>query len=289
MDFLVSDVGYRSPARCGDLDATKAAFCAVRPEEDGGSWMKKCVSFGAVGAFVNMVHRGGVIAQLQREAGRHIIPIHYMFEEISSLSLTLQKNDRILPQATPELRKIVIRLEALQFRAKAGGMLEKIQTMLAQQQGDERTFQGITLKGNPQLKQHIKAAINIGMEELKARPEFSPLGDDAVADLGATWLQFRAQLQEHVEVGTDYAGAAHFSRSVNKHQCLLQFRFQNILQADLDECVELWNKHRIRPSRLAVCSGEVPNELVHPPHRSASRDCGLKLMKSSWVLFLCQG
>ncbi|KAJ8367409.1 hypothetical protein AAFF_G00318120 [Aldrovandia affinis] len=101
-----------------------------------------------------------------------------MFEELSSLSLTLQRNDLIIPQATSELRKTVTRLEALKFRAKAGGMLEKIQTMLAQQQGDERRFQGITMKGNlkgfmdltnPQLKQHMEAAINIGVDNLKAR------------------------------------------------------------------------------------------------------------------------
>ncbi|KAM9415649.1 uncharacterized protein ACWYII_024397 isoform 3-T5 [Salvelinus alpinus] len=101
-----------------------------------------------------------------------------MFEELSSLSLTLQRNDLILPQATSELRKTVTRLEALKLRAKAGGMLEKIQTMLAQEQGDERRFQGITLKGNlkgftdltnPQLKQHMEAAINMGVDDLKAR------------------------------------------------------------------------------------------------------------------------
>eukprot|EP00063_Salmo_salar_P039845 XP_014014680.1 PREDICTED: uncharacterized protein LOC106579367 isoform X1 [Salmo salar] len=101
-----------------------------------------------------------------------------MFKELSSLSLTLQRNDLILPQATSELRKTVTRLEALKLRAKAGGILEKIQTMLAQQQGDERRFQGITLKGdlkgftdltNPQLKQHIEAAINIGVDDFKAR------------------------------------------------------------------------------------------------------------------------
>lgn len=55
-----------------------------------------------------------------------------MFEELSSLSLTLQRNDLILPQATSELRKSVTRLEGLKSRAKSGGMLEKIQTMLAQ-------------------------------------------------------------------------------------------------------------------------------------------------------------
>lgn len=59
----------------GVLDATKAAFNAVCPDE---SWMKKLISFGADGASVNMGHRGGVITLLQREAGEYIIPIHYM-------------------------------------------------------------------------------------------------------------------------------------------------------------------------------------------------------------------
>nr|XP_046217849.1 uncharacterized protein LOC124043358 isoform X2 [Oncorhynchus gorbuscha] len=90
-----------------------------------------------------------------------------MFEQLSSLSLTLPRNDLILPQATSELRKTVTRLEAL-----------NLQTMLAQQQGDERRFQGITLNVNlkgfmdltsPQLKRHMKAAINMGVDDLKAR------------------------------------------------------------------------------------------------------------------------
>ena len=64
-----------------------------------------------------------------------------MFEELFSLSLPLQRNDLILPQAMSQLRNTVTRLEALKLRAKAGGMLEKIQTMLAQQLGDEKRFQ----------------------------------------------------------------------------------------------------------------------------------------------------
>lgn len=60
-----------------------------------------------------------------------------MFEELSSLSLTLQRNDLILPQATSELRKTVTRLEGLKSRAKSGGMLEKIQNMLAQHGDDD--------------------------------------------------------------------------------------------------------------------------------------------------------
>lgn len=62
----------------GVLNATKATFHAVCPDEDGGSWMKKCISFRADGASVNMGHRRGVIAHLQREVGRHIIQIHCM-------------------------------------------------------------------------------------------------------------------------------------------------------------------------------------------------------------------
>lgn len=38
--------------------------------------------------------------------------------------------------------------------------------------------------------------------------------------------------------------------------------------------MDLWNKHRIRPSRLASCPGGIPNELYLLPHRFGSRDCG---------------
>ncbi|KAL1268684.1 hypothetical protein QQF64_034047 [Cirrhinus molitorella] len=99
-----------------------------------------------------------------------------MFEELPSLSLTLQRNDLVLPQATSEDSD---QLEEL----KAGDMLEKIQTMLVSRRvmgGDSSVLgmRGITLKGNlkgftdltnPQLKQHMEAAINICVGELKAR------------------------------------------------------------------------------------------------------------------------
>lgn len=65
-----------------------------------------------------------------------------VFEELSSFSLTLQRKDLILPQATSELKKTVTRLEAFKSRAKSGGMLEKIQAMLAQHgEEDECRFQ----------------------------------------------------------------------------------------------------------------------------------------------------
>ncbi|KAL1268691.1 hypothetical protein QQF64_034054 [Cirrhinus molitorella] len=81
--------------------------------------------------------------------------------------------------------KTVTRLEEL----KAGDMLEKIQTMLAQQKSDGRRFQGITLKGNlkgftdltnPQLKQHMEAAINICVGELKASVSEASLSKTAL-------------------------------------------------------------------------------------------------------------
>nr|XP_023990464.1 uncharacterized protein LOC111955012 isoform X1 [Salvelinus alpinus] len=70
-----------------------ATFRAVCPEEDGGSWMKRGISFGADGASVNMGHRGGVIAHLQREAGGHIIPIHCMPHRLELELLTIQKKE----------------------------------------------------------------------------------------------------------------------------------------------------------------------------------------------------
>ena len=59
----------------GVLDATKAVFNTVCPEDDGGSWMKKLISFRADAASVNMHHRAGVIALLQRAAVEYIIII----------------------------------------------------------------------------------------------------------------------------------------------------------------------------------------------------------------------
>eukprot|EP00063_Salmo_salar_P039847 XP_014014682.1 PREDICTED: uncharacterized protein LOC106579367 isoform X2 [Salmo salar] len=55
--------------------------------------MKKCISFGADGASINMGHRGGVIAHLQREAGGHIIPIHCMPHRLELAILTIQKKE----------------------------------------------------------------------------------------------------------------------------------------------------------------------------------------------------
>ncbi|KAF3858645.1 hypothetical protein F7725_011846 [Dissostichus mawsoni] len=52
------------------------------------------------------------------------------------------------------------------------------------------------------------------------------------------------------------------------------FCFVDVIQKDLDECVRLWNSHRIRPSRTASCPGGVPNELHYLPHSLSIAPCG---------------
>ncbi|XP_061669986.1 uncharacterized protein LOC133497816 isoform X2 [Syngnathoides biaculeatus] len=54
---------------------------------------------------------------------------------------------------------------------------------------------------------------------------------------------------------------------------------------DLNECVRLWNSHRIRPSRTASCPGGIPNELHYQPHRFGSRDCGFKIKQTDLDIF----
>ncbi|GAA6098901.1 uncharacterized protein LOC125145715 [Tachysurus ichikawai] len=93
------------------------------------------------------------------------------------------------------------------------------------------------------------------------------------------WSSFRKlRAQFWIELFGDLRNEGHFNGSI-EHQCLLQFCFQNVLQEDLDEFVELWNKHRIRPFRLAMCPGGIQNELYHLPHRSGSRNCGFAVEK----------
>ncbi|KAL3992579.1 gamma-butyrobetaine dioxygenase [Sarotherodon galilaeus] len=65
-----------------------------------------------------------------------------------------------------------------------------------------------------------------------------------------------------------------YRKGSHEHQCLLRFCFTDIVQKDLDECVKLWNTHRIRPSRTASCPGGVPNELYYLPHRLSVVVCG---------------
>ncbi|XP_069122977.1 uncharacterized protein [Argopecten irradians] len=47
---------------------------------------------------------------------------------------------------------------------------------------------------------------------------------------------------------------------------LVQFCFLKLIQDGLDEVVELWNTHRIRPSRNQVSPSGRPNTMYHLPH-----------------------
>ncbi|XP_076602297.1 uncharacterized protein LOC143330033 [Chaetodon auriga] len=90
------------------------------------------------------------------------------------------------------------------------------------------------------------------------------------------WSIFRkGRCQFWMELFADLRDAGYFNGS-HEHQCLLRYCFGDVIQRDLDECVRLWNTHRIRPSRTASCPGGVPNELYYLPHRFGSRDCGFK-------------
>ncbi|CAI5646154.1 unnamed protein product [Oreochromis niloticus] len=75
------------------------------------------------------------------------------------------------------------------------------------------------------------------------------------------WSYFRrGRSQFWMDCFGDLRDSGNFNGS-HERQCLLRFCFTGVLQKDLDECKDLWNKHRIRPSRLASCPGGIPNKL----------------------------
>ncbi|XP_039473093.1 uncharacterized protein LOC120441767 [Oreochromis aureus] len=101
-----------------------------------------------------------------------------------------------------------------------------------------------------------------------------------------SWWSFlrRGRSQFWMDLFGDLRDSGNFNGS-HEHQCLLRFCFINVLQKDLDECKDLWNKHRIRPSRLASCPGGIPNELYLLPHRYGSRDCGFAVEERELDVF----
>ncbi|XP_062851516.1 uncharacterized protein LOC134314752 [Trichomycterus rosablanca] len=99
------------------------------------------------------------------------------------------------------------------------------------------------------------------------------------------WSIFRkGRSQFWMELFADLRDAGYFNGS-HEHQCLLRFCFSDVIQKDLDECVTLWNSHRIRTSRTASCPGGVPNELYYLPHRFGSRDCGFRIEETELDVF----
>ncbi|XP_055051829.2 uncharacterized protein [Misgurnus anguillicaudatus] len=99
------------------------------------------------------------------------------------------------------------------------------------------------------------------------------------------WSIFRkGRSQFWMELFADLREAGYFNGS-HEHQCLLRYCFGDVIQKDLDECVRLWNSHRIRPSRTAACPGGMPNELYYLPHRFGSRDCGFQIEQTELDAF----
>ncbi|XP_051548136.1 uncharacterized protein LOC127437339 [Myxocyprinus asiaticus] len=271
----------------GNLDATKATFCAVCPEEDGGSWMKKCISFGADGASVNMGHRGGVIAHLQIEAGGHIIPIHCMPHRLELAILAIQKKEpkvsvlydllnliwktyhfsekskRELYVLGQELGvdictsssvkgtcwishvhralKVFLRHAQDKYLATDEGQysvvlqhMEHLAIVSTTAEVQGRAKKGITLKENlkgftdltnPQLKQHMEAAINISVDDLKAR--FGDLLKDEGVQTPVesfrvlnpdTWPEDQASLLTFGDDGVAYL-MRHFKEPLKRSGC----------------------------------------------------------------------
>ncbi|KAA8577524.1 hypothetical protein FQN60_009179, partial [Etheostoma spectabile] len=53
-----------------------------------------------------------------------------------------------------------------------------------------------------------------------------------------------------------FAGAA---RHIREHTCLVRFVFLGVLQRDLDECIDKWNMHAIRPVNQSCCPSSKPD------------------------------
>ncbi|XP_039608697.1 uncharacterized protein LOC120528585 isoform X2 [Polypterus senegalus] len=76
-----------------------------------------------------------------------------------------------------------------------------------------------------------------------------------------------------MEVLVDLKDSGNFSGS-HQHKCLLRFAFLELMQKDLNEFKDLWNQHRIRPSRMSACPSGIPSEIFSLPHRFQSRNFG---------------
>ncbi|XP_061669985.1 uncharacterized protein LOC133497816 isoform X1 [Syngnathoides biaculeatus] len=99
------------------------------------------------------------------------------------------------------------------------------------------------------------------------------------------WSTFKkGKCQFWMELFADLQEAGYFNGN-HEHQCQLRYCFHDLIQEDLNECVRLWNSHRIRPSRTASCPGGIPNELHYQPHRFGSRDCGFKIKQTDLDIF----
>lgn len=91
------------------------------------------------------------------------------------------------------------------------------------------------------------------------------------------WMNLFANLVEH--------GDFHFGH-IGETDCL-RFCFMMLLREDLNAVVQLWNTHRIRPSRQSLCPGGIPNELYYIP-QSPAVDCLLPNVNGVFPIRLLQ-
>ena len=78
----------------------------------------------------------------------------------------------------------------------------------------------------------------------------------------AWWSYYRKQNSGWwIDFFKDLAASGNFEPGNLIHTCCLQFCFMALIQEELDKVASEWNRHRIRPSRMAECPPGVPDEL----------------------------
>ncbi|XP_019218225.1 uncharacterized protein LOC109203261 [Oreochromis niloticus] len=103
------------------------------------------------------------------------------------------------------------------------------------------------------------------------------------------WSYFRrGRSQFWMDFFGDLRDSGNFNGS-HELQCLLRFCFTGVLQKDLDECKDLWNKHRIRPSRLASCPGGFQTNSISCLTDMVQETVDLLLRRGNWMRFPRRG
>uniref|UniRef100_A0A096M004 Uncharacterized protein n=1 Tax=Poecilia formosa TaxID=48698 RepID=A0A096M004_POEFO len=80
----------------------------------------------------------------------------------------------------------------------------------------------------------------------------------------------------------------HLFNGSHEHTCLVRFVFMDMLQRDLDECKDRWNKHTIRPVKQSCCPSGKPDVMYHLPHRFGGTDCGFPVSQEQLGQFVTE-
>ncbi|MEQ2300387.1 hypothetical protein AMECASPLE_024911 [Ameca splendens] len=103
------------------------------------------------------------------------------------------------------------------------------------------------------------------------------------------WSFFRkGRPQFWMDLFGDLRDSVNFIGS-HEHQRLLRFCFSSVLQKDLDECKDLWNKHRIRPCRPTSCPGGFQMNSISCLTVMVQETVDLLLRRGNWMCSLRQG